>query len=432
MKPYTYTVSLAALFVTSGALLSAVFTEDFENGLDTSRWYSEPSNSLGLKEIHTDNPHSGDKCLFMKGSDLTVNPQNGKRGCSFMSPVVDLSLEHATIELWLRDVVLQPVGSDGGGSDGWMAIYMNDVSGKWVATVYQTSDLPNEPISVNQFDPNNISGKRTYGTVNLMDLEGWHKLTVIYSAGAEGSVEVLLDGAHVGLQVPIANLGSLGAITIGVGGQYYNTGEWYIDDFSISATSADSDQDGLTDNDEISLYGTDPLDPDSDDDGLLDGTEVDMAAGTGCPDPLRSDSDGDTLLDGEEIDMGTSPCNADTDGDGVGDADDPLPVDPGVTSGWLEESTRQLSSDVLMIELGAFNGPNNNANKGRRGALANRIQDVANSISAGDYVTASEAVSSILLKLDGDETPPDWMDDSTIKTQLYEELMLLLLLIEML
>ncbi len=50
-------------------------------------------------------------------------------------------------------------------------------------------------------------------------------------------------------------------------------------------TDSDSDDDALSDGDEVNVYGTDPLDPDSDNDGLEDGAEV--AANT---DPLNSDT----------------------------------------------------------------------------------------------------------------------------------------------
>lgn len=87
--------------------------------------------------------------------------------------------------------------------------------------------------------------------------------------------------------------------------------------------SADSDADGLTDDDEIAI-GTDPFDPDSDDDGLLDGEEVLVYA----TDPLDPDSDGDGLLDGEEVLVaGTDPNDPDTDGDGVPDDTDPFPLE---------------------------------------------------------------------------------------------------------
>lgn len=125
-----------------------------------------------------------------------------------------------------------------------------------------------------------------------------------------------------------------------------------------AGSSLDVDGDGLSDADEVTVYGTDPVDPDTDDDGLLDGEEV-HAYGThpneadtdgdydpypeyfwrgpgpypyhGTPgeflsdgeevalgtDPLRLDSDGDRLWDGNEVvAYGTDPTNPDTDRDG--------------------------------------------------------------------------------------------------------------------
>ena len=82
----------------------------------------------------------------------------------------------------------------------------------------------------------------------------------------------------------------------------------------------DDDGDGLSDLDEIVIYGTNPLNPDSDYDGLTDGEEVDpLGPGT---DPLNPDTDADDLLDGMEIDIGTDPLNPDTDGDGYSDGDE--------------------------------------------------------------------------------------------------------------
>ncbi len=85
---------------------------------------------------------------------------------------------------------------------------------------------------------------------------------------------------------------------------------------------ADSDNDGLTDDEENTL-GTDPNDPDTDGDGLTDGEEVDTDddgpdTGTGT-DPLDADSDDDGLSDGDEVDSDTDPLDGDSDGDGLGD-----------------------------------------------------------------------------------------------------------------
>lgn len=81
---------------------------------------------------------------------------------------------------------------------------------------------------------------------------------------------------------------------------------------------ADQDEDELTDFQETML-GTDPLDWDSDDDLLSDGNEVNTYA----TDPNLPDSDGDGLDDGAEVfKWDTSPTEADTDGDLLWDSDE--------------------------------------------------------------------------------------------------------------
>ncbi len=88
--------------------------------------------------------------------------------------------------------------------------------------------------------------------------------------------------------------------------------------------NADTDGDGLTDEQEI-LVGTHPRDQDTDDDDLLDGEEPNLA---GTTDPLDPDSDDDGLLDGEEVKLShTDPLDPDSDADGITDSaevgDDP-------------------------------------------------------------------------------------------------------------
>ncbi len=46
------------------------------------------------------------------------------------------------------------------------------------------------------------------------------------------------------------------------------------DSMWVNVTGVDSDNDGLTDYDEITIYGTDQNDPDTDNDGVKDGNEV--------------------------------------------------------------------------------------------------------------------------------------------------------------
>jgi len=72
---------------------------------------------------------------------------------------------------------------------------------------------------------------------------------------------------------------------------------------------ADTDGDGLTDQDEKTVYFTNPLMADSDGDGLSDGDEV-KVFGT---DPNKADTDGGGIGDGDEVGRGTDPLDADDD-----------------------------------------------------------------------------------------------------------------------
>ena len=102
----------------------------------------------------------------------------------------------------------------------------------------------------------------------------------------------------------------------------------------------DTDGDGLSDYDELFKYHTDPLKADTDGDGLLDGEEINRYH----TDPLKADTDGDGLIDGDEVKTyKTDPNNPDTDGDGLKDGEEVMryktdPLDPdsdndGITDG---------------------------------------------------------------------------------------------------
>jgi len=107
-------------------------------------------------------------------------------------------------------------------------------------------------------------------------------------------------------------------------GDRNNDGQRNIDEY----LAADSDGDGLSNNDELFGLGTNPYSQDSDGDGLDDNIET----GTGVfvneddtgSDPLDTDTDDDTLTDGAEVNPGTDvaatdPNLPDTDFDGLDD-----------------------------------------------------------------------------------------------------------------
>lgn len=86
-------------------------------------------------------------------------------------------------------------------------------------------------------------------------------------------------------------------------------------DLESGVAQEDFDDDGL-DNLQEYQKGTDPWKADSDEDGLSDIEELE-SYGT---DPINEDTDGDFLLDGSEEKLGFDPLKADTNGNGVIDS----------------------------------------------------------------------------------------------------------------
>lgn len=123
-----------------------------------------------------------------------------------------------------------------------------------------------------------------------------------------------------------------------------------------TCTLPDDDNDGLPNIIE-KIYGTDPENPDTDDDGLTDYEEV-YITGT---EPLKydtndngindadDDSDGDGLSNKEEIELGTDPQNIDTDGDGLSDYDE---LNKYNTDPLKEDSDGDTLKDGDEIEIG--------------------------------------------------------------------------------
>ncbi|MCU0779578.1 MAG: immunoglobulin domain-containing protein, partial [Akkermansiaceae bacterium] len=176
--------------------------------------------------------------------------------------------------------------------------------------------------------------------------------------------------------------------------------------FYRACMQRDSDQDGLTDAEELHLHGTDPLAADTDGDHLGDYDEVivyltnplladsdggGMAdedevghgfdPGQGADDtqdadgdglsnadevalhhtnPRLADTDGDGLPDGQEVNLGTPPCSADIDHDGLNDAAEiaagtqpanPDTDDDGMTDGW------EVAQGLNPLVIDALNDP---------------------------------------------------------------------------
>ncbi len=107
--------------------------------------------------------------------------------------------------------------------------------------------------------------------------------------------------------------------------------------YGTDPNDRDSDDDGISDSDEVEDYGTDPLDNDTDDDGLSDEVEI---YEMGLTDPLDTDSDDDGVSDYDE----------DYDGDGLSDGDEMMEVYP--TSAARADSDGDSYSDGEEVDAG--------------------------------------------------------------------------------
>jgi len=126
----------------------------------------------------------------------------------------------------------------------------------------------------------------------------------------------------------------------------------------------DSDNDGLSDSEELNLYFTDPINPDTDNDGFSDGEELKKHFSPHASEKTLSqhDLDKDGLSDWLELQFNTSLYNPDTDGDGFRDYEEILnSFDPLVSTAnklpqtiIIDTSSQTLSVLLKNIPLSVF------------------------------------------------------------------------------
>ena len=135
-------------------------------------------------------------------------------------------------------------------------------------------------------------------------------------------------------------------------------------------TGEDQDQDGISDQDETLVTGTDPSNPDSDNDGLEDGVEV-----ANRMNPLDPDMDKDGISDGQEVDQGTDPL---------------FPEQPDVSSD-LENQVSDFLTNAIETEIEAYrnNDPSIAASVMQGNILAS-LQDEIASLQQQGLVVISE------------------------------------------
>jgi len=172
-------------------------------------------------------------------------------------------------------------------------------------TVNQTTGVPQQTLSFTDKSDGNISSWL------------WHF--------GDGSTSTLQNPTH-----SYTNPGNY-SVSLTVSGLGNSVTETKTDYINIAIPIEDSDNDGLSDYEEVHTYLSNPNNPDTDGDGLDDGNEVTYWGADWDADPdgdqlvnlLDPDSDNDGLNDGVEVNiLGTDPAMIDTDGNGTPDGDE--------------------------------------------------------------------------------------------------------------
>ena len=136
------------------------------------------------------------------------------------------------------------------------------------------------------------------------------------------------------------------------------------------AAGQDSDQDGIADDEEVLVTGTDPNNADSDGDGLVDGIEVDNHMN-----PLDPDMDKDGASDGQEVEQGTDPF---------------FPEQPDVPAE-LENQVSEFLTRAIELQMEAYrNGDASIASSIMTGPVFEGLANDINSLNQQGLVSISE------------------------------------------
>jgi hypothetical protein len=136
------------------------------------------------------------------------------------------------------------------------------------------------------------------------------------------------------------------------------------------AQGQDTDGDGISDQDEVLVTGTDANNADSDGDGLVDGVEV-----TNRMNPLDPDMDKDGVSDGQEVDQGTDPFFPEQ-------ADVPAE---------LEDEVSEFLTRAIELQIEAYRSGNASvASSIMTGSILDNLSSDINSLNQQGLVSISE------------------------------------------
>jgi len=331
MEPFTYAPAGSGLFTLTGLdaygiYYVAVVAEDLLGNYDPMvRSVSSQSSTTGISEVlnlsvvcgeesllfHWDEPADGtiflDYYAVYFGGALTpeiVAPATTSYEVTGLDPAHGYPMRITTVDVF---------DFESGGSSllaaTWLQNPTNQVAGGWTNGVTLTweASIPDELLSYYAVYQDtevltNVTGRTpvsTTTTTNMM-IDAFENHTNYYFAVVAINIAEGFNPVVLGV-LPDPDLDDDGL-----------TNDDEIDIFGTDPYDADSDHDGLSDYDEIFVYFIDPMNPDIDDDQLLDGDEI--ALGTYVD---NRDSDADRLGDGWEVEYGLNPLVIDDDEEDV-------------------------------------------------------------------------------------------------------------------
>jgi hypothetical protein len=294
---------------TAEAQVSTLLDEDFE-GLSLDTWVEDPGFDETEKSIvgWTQTPPVG--------WSITVDPSTPQGIAEWQGWTI------ATMDFWLaadgqaRGDFTRASGAfaiaDG---DEWDDAPSDpDSQGELISTIETPSMTvtPGHEIAIT-FDSHYRQEDDQSAEV-VAEFDGTPQQIFFYGPGTADDGTTRNEAVVIPLEVPA------GVSELVLKFNYVGTNDWYwaFDNVVVRSSSTaidDTDNDGLTDDEETNTYSSDPLNPDTDGDGIDDGEEVN----TYNTNPALADTDNDGLSDGGELDISTDPNNADSDGDGLED-----------------------------------------------------------------------------------------------------------------
>ncbi|MBI4779101.1 hypothetical protein HY797_01450 [Candidatus Falkowbacteria bacterium] len=173
--------------------------------------------------------------------------------------------------------------------------------------IFSEVDKNVKPEALKPIDNNPLSGSGTVIPAN----DGWLKNKGLILGLMFGGLIIVIGGGYLGLRLMVKNPA---AVNMEIKKEEANNPvapETAVPEVTLPAGEinqpiltqpVDSDQDGLTDEEET-VAGTSLNSPDSDQDGLTDREEAKVFS----TDPLRADTDDDGYVDGDEIKNGFNP-----------------------------------------------------------------------------------------------------------------------------